>query len=86
MSFRLQHLGYIFQDYALVPELSAEENVMLPLMMLGYEEPEAQMIARRTLDKFGLEGKVHKSTKSTFWWSTTCVDSAQLRRDRGLVC
>lgn len=57
VSFRLQHLGYIFQDYALVPELSAEENVTLPLMMLGYEELEAQMIARRTLDKFGLEGK-----------------------------
>lgn len=57
VSFRLQHLGYIFQDYALVPELSAEENVTLPLMMLGYEESEAQMIARRTLDKFGLEGK-----------------------------
>ena len=57
VSFRLQHLGYIFQDYALVPELSAEENVMLPLMMLGYDEPEALVTARKTLDRFGLEGK-----------------------------
>jgi len=32
-SFRLNTLGYIFQNYALVPDLSAEENVMLPILM-----------------------------------------------------
>ena len=31
--FRLQYLGYVFQDYALVPELTAAENVSLPLLM-----------------------------------------------------
>ncbi len=55
--FRLEHLGYIFQDYALVPELSAEENVTLPLMMMGYAESEAITIAARTLDRLGLIGK-----------------------------
>lgn len=55
--FRLNHLGYIFQDYALVPELSAEENVTLPLMMMGYAELEAIKIAGKTLDRLGLEGK-----------------------------
>jgi putative ABC transport system ATP-binding protein len=30
---RLQHLGYIFQEYALIAELSALENVILPAMM-----------------------------------------------------
>lgn len=55
--FRLNHLGYIFQDYALVPELSAEENVTLPLMMMGHTEPEAIEIAAHTLDRLGLEGK-----------------------------
>jgi putative ABC transport system ATP-binding protein len=28
--FRLNRLGYVFQDYALVPELTAEENIYLP--------------------------------------------------------
>lgn len=33
--FRLNHLGYVFQDYALVPELSVRENVVLPAMARG---------------------------------------------------
>src|SRR5689334_8138811 len=30
---RLTELGYVFQDYALIPELTAIENVMIPLLM-----------------------------------------------------
>ena len=33
-SLRLRYLGYIFQEFALVDELSALENVMLPAMMI----------------------------------------------------
>src|SRR5690349_14810394 len=29
--FRLNKLGYVFQDYALIPELTALENVVIPL-------------------------------------------------------
>jgi putative ABC transport system ATP-binding protein len=32
--FRLQHLGYIFQEYALIAEFTALENVLLPAMAL----------------------------------------------------
>jgi putative ABC transport system ATP-binding protein len=32
---RLGHLGYVFQEYALLPELTAEENVFLPSLMQG---------------------------------------------------
>lgn len=33
--FRLNQLGYVFQEYAILPELTALENVYLPSMMIG---------------------------------------------------
>lgn len=52
--FRLDNLGYIFQDYALVPELTAVENIMVPLLMQGKSESEAKTIALASLEKIGL--------------------------------
>ncbi len=56
-AFRLRELGYIFQDYALVPELSAGENIMLPLMMRGSTKAEAEKRARETLARVGIGDK-----------------------------
>ena len=33
--FRLTELGYVFQDFAIIPELIAMENVAVPLLMQG---------------------------------------------------
>lgn len=52
--FRLDNLGYIFQDYALVPELTAVENIMVPLLMQGKTEEEALRIAQTSLANIGL--------------------------------
>ena len=38
--FRLMHLGYVFQDYALVSELTVLENVAIPAIMQGRPLPE----------------------------------------------
>ncbi|MEN9920473.1 MAG: hypothetical protein RL538_366 [Candidatus Parcubacteria bacterium] len=56
-AFRLNTLGYVFQDYALVPDLTAEENVMLPLLMRGLAWEEAKKSAREAIDAVGLPGK-----------------------------
>jgi putative ABC transport system ATP-binding protein len=33
--FRLTHLGYVFQEYAIISELTTLENVYLPMLMMG---------------------------------------------------
>lgn len=55
--FRLNTLGYVFQDYALVPDLSARENVMMPLLMRGMKWDGAVALADTSLNSVGLHGK-----------------------------
>lgn len=52
--FRLRKLGYIFQDYALLPDLTAVENVLVPLLMRGASKAEATAQAAKALDAVGL--------------------------------
>lgn len=53
-AFRLTELGYVFQDYALLPDLTAVENVAVPLMMQGLSKPKAYSMASTSLEKVGL--------------------------------
>lgn len=55
--FRLDRLGYVFQDYALLPDLTATENVALPLLMQGMDKEKAYKRSREVLDQVGLQGK-----------------------------
>ncbi len=57
--FRLKELGYVFQDYAVLPSLSALENVMLPLLMLGDTPHEARQKAEQALRRVGLGDRMH---------------------------
>jgi putative ABC transport system ATP-binding protein len=52
--FRLNTLGYVFQDYALVPDLNTTENIMIPLLMKGLPWDEAKYNAKSALDAVGL--------------------------------
>lgn len=57
-TLRLRHLGYIFQEYALIAELTALENVMLAARMI--ESPKlTKPRAINLLKKVGLEKKVN---------------------------
>jgi len=56
-NFRLKRLGYVFQDYALLPELNAIENVALPMIMQGMSKKDAFSRAQKALDKIGVGDK-----------------------------
>ena len=53
-SFRLSQLGYVFQDYALLPEMTALENVAIPLLMQNLPEKKAYAKAAEHLTLVGL--------------------------------
>jgi putative ABC transport system ATP-binding protein len=55
--FRLNRLGYVFQDYALVPELTSLENIMVPLLMRGLSTESAKKRALQALESVGLVNK-----------------------------
>ncbi len=58
MLFRLNQFGYVFQDYALLPELTAIENVALPLMMQGISHSKALNKAEGALVRVGLGHRI----------------------------
>ncbi len=58
-SYRLLTLGYVFQDYALLPEMTALENVALPLLMQGLIEKEVYKKAGDALLRVGLEERLN---------------------------
>ncbi len=58
-AFRQKHIGFVFQSYNLLPELTATENVAMPLMFKGID-PEARMIeAKKMLCRVGLKERMN---------------------------
>ena len=51
---RNQHIGFIYQFHNLLPELTAAENVMMPLLIAGVKPPVAKTRADALLARLGL--------------------------------
>jgi len=54
-AFRARHLVFVFQFHHLLPEFTAEENVMMPLLIAGEARESARARAQRALAAAGLE-------------------------------
>jgi putative ABC transport system ATP-binding protein len=59
-----RRLGFIFQDFALVPNLTVEENIIYPLIPCGVRRSERHRRARELLARFGMEGKRNVKARS----------------------
>lgn len=57
-SFRQKHLGFVFQSYNLLPNLTAAENVAMPLMFRGVPKEEREEAARKMLCRVGLSHRL----------------------------
>lgn len=57
--FRLQNIGFIFQDFNLFPALTATENVELALNLKGIKGKAAKQEAQRLLEQVGLQDKAN---------------------------
>ncbi|MFB6262393.1 MAG: ABC transporter ATP-binding protein [Bradymonadaceae bacterium] len=58
--YRLEHIGFIFQAYNLVPVLTAYENAEFVLMMQGVERKRRREIVEPLLEEVGLEGMLDR--------------------------
>ncbi|HAM81548.1 ABC transporter ATP-binding protein [Ornithinibacillus bavariensis] len=52
--FRLQHIGFIFQSFQLIPTMTAYQNIELPLILKGEGESKRKQIVNQLLEKVGL--------------------------------
>lgn len=60
ISFRRDNIGFIFQDYSLLPVLTALENVEFVMQLQGTNEQECCLRATALLKKVGLSEQLHK--------------------------
>jgi lipoprotein-releasing system ATP-binding protein len=57
--FRNREIGFVFQFHHLLPEFTALENVMMPILIFGTPYQEALQPAREILRDLGLVGRLH---------------------------
>ncbi len=55
--WRLQNIGFVFQQFNLIPTLSISENVAIPLVLQGMERKTACLRASEALEDVGLGGR-----------------------------
>lgn len=56
-NFRNRNIGFVFQFHHLLPEFTAEENIMMPLLIGGVKKKEAVEKANSILGEFGLSDR-----------------------------
>lgn len=57
--FRNRHIGFVFQFHQLLPEFTAQENIMIPAYIAGASSGEAKRRATELLEFMGLADRAH---------------------------
>ncbi|HUQ68235.1 MAG TPA: ABC transporter ATP-binding protein [Planctomycetaceae bacterium] len=88
VQFRAKNVGFVFQQYNLLPALTATENVSIPLLIQGLPRPEALRRAREVLDLVDLSPRASQlpATLSGGQQQRVAIARALVHRPRLLVC
>lgn len=61
--FRRKYIGFIFQQYHLIPTIDCLENISIPLLLNGYSKKQAEEKAAVTLEQVGLKGRERENPR-----------------------
>lgn len=88
VNFRANHVGFVFQQYNLLPALTAAENVAIPLLIQRWPRRKAIAQANETLASVGLADKLHAmpSQLSGGQQQRVAIARALVHGPRLLVC
>jgi putative ABC transport system ATP-binding protein len=86
--FRRENVGFVFQQYNLLPALTAAENAAVPLIAAGMKRAEAVDRAKSLLDQLGLNGRrdALPSTLSGGEQQRVAIARALVHEPRLVVC
>jgi len=88
VEFRGRNIGFVFQQYNLLPALTAAENAAVPLLIAGQPRPRAVARAKEVLEQVGLADKVNSypNQLSGGQQQRVAIARALVHEPRLLVC
>lgn len=88
VSFRANNIGFVFQQYNLIPSLTAAENAAIPLLIQGMSWHQAVSYGREMLTQVGLASRVdqHPNQLSGGQQQRVAIARALVNKPRLLVC
>ena len=88
VQFRADNIGFVFQQYNLLPALTAAENAAVPLIITGWSRPKAIAKARAMLNTVGMEHRANSfpNQLSGGEQQRVAIARALINEPRLLVC
>ncbi len=88
VAFRRDNVGFVFQQFNLLPALTAAENVAIPLLLAGWSRRKAIESAKALLEKIGMSDRMHAlpNKLSGGQQQRVAIARALIHQPRLLVC